>query len=52
MGTKFKVEITTDKRANWAANGLRFDTTAEAEAYAKDLTARWTSVDDWRVVEA
>lgn len=33
----------------WAGNGLRFATSDEAEAAARNLMARWFLVDDIRV---
>lgn len=48
---KFKVEVIADSSGKWTSNLLRFATREEAEAYAKDLTWRWTSVREWRVVE-
>ncbi len=53
MGTSgpFAVEVIADSSEEWAGNSLRFSTQEEAEAYAKDLWSRWTSVRSWRVVE-
>jgi hypothetical protein len=48
---KFKVEVLADNSGVWAGNLLRFDTIADAEAYARDLASRWLLVHDWRVVE-
>jgi hypothetical protein len=36
----------------WAGNGLRFATSDEAEASARNLMARWFLVDDIRVDES
>lgn len=36
----------------WAGNGLRFATHAEAEESARDLSLRWTLVLDYRVDES
>ena len=51
----FTVEVDTaesaDSTGKWSGNGLRFATKAEAEAYARDLEWRWTSVRRWRVVK-
>jgi hypothetical protein len=48
----FKAEVQTYSCAPdaWTSNLLRFDTEANAEAYARDLAARWTAVKAWRVV--
>ncbi len=53
MGTSepFAVEVIADSSEEWCGNGLRFETQQAAEAYAKDLWSRWTSVRSWRVVE-
>ena len=50
---KYKVEVNTagDPQDAWTSNALTFDTIDEAENYARDLTARWTAVKDWRVVD-
>jgi hypothetical protein len=47
----FKVEVQADSSGTWASNGVRLSSADEAEAYAEDLAARWTSVRKWRVVE-
>jgi hypothetical protein len=36
-------------QGEWAGNGLRFATSDEAEASARNLMARWFLVDDIRV---
>jgi len=46
----FKAEVIADSSGEWVANGLRFATRDEAEAYAKDLFSRWILVKEWRVV--
>ncbi|MHC4179458.1 MAG: hypothetical protein ACYSWU_18250 [Planctomycetota bacterium] len=46
------VEVKADDSGRWCGNGLTFATIPEAEAYAKDLTSRWTAVREWRVVES
>lgn len=46
----FRVQVQADSSGEWCGNGLKFDTYAEAEAYAKDLSSRWTAVREWRVV--
>lgn len=48
----FAVEVIADSSGAWAGNALRFPTREAAEAYAKDLYARWTAVKEWRVVES
>jgi len=39
-------------QGEWAGNGLRFATSDEAMASARDLMARWFLVDDIRVDES
>lgn len=39
-------------QGEWAGNGLRFATSDEAEASARNLMARWFLVDDIRVDES
>jgi hypothetical protein len=39
-------------QGEWAGNGLRFATSEEAEASARNLMARWFLVDDIRVDES
>ena len=48
----FKVEVIADGSGEWASNALRFESEAEAEAYAVDLASRWTLVREHRVVES
>ncbi len=48
----FKVEVVADSSGKWVGNSLRFDTVEAAEAYARDLAWRWTSVRNWQVVDA
>ncbi len=48
----YKVMILAHGETEWVANGLRFATEAEAEAYAVDLAGRWTMVKEWRVEES
>ncbi len=52
MDKPYKVEVLADSSGTWCGNGLRFATTEEAEAYAKNLMMRWTLVRAWRVVDA
>ena len=47
----FKMEVLADNSGEWAGNGLKFDTRADAEIYARSLAIRWKLVRDWRVVE-
>ena len=53
MGTSepFGVEVISDSSEEWVGNSLTFPTQAAAEAHAKDLWSRWTSVRSWRVTE-
>jgi hypothetical protein len=39
-------------QGEWAGNGLRFATSDEAEASARNLMARWFLVDDIRADES
>ncbi len=39
-------------QGEWAGNGVRFATSDEAEASARNLMARWFLVDDIRVDES
>jgi hypothetical protein len=48
----WKVEVQADGTGTWASNGVRYTTKSTAEAAARDLAGRWTSVRAWRVVEA
>lgn len=48
----FKPSVSTDGGATFDENALTFATREEAEAYAKDLMARWPLVTDWRVVKS
>jgi len=48
--SKFKVEVIADSSGKWVGNGRTFDTREEAEAHAKDLYSRWTSVTRLRVI--
>jgi hypothetical protein len=47
----WKVEVIADRSGKWTSNQLRFATKPEADAYGRDLEARWTLVDEWRAVE-
>lgn len=48
----YKAEVIADSSGQWAANQLRFESKAQAENYARDLSYRWTAVREWRVVES
>ncbi len=47
--TKWKAEVIADNSGKFCGNGLTFDTKQLAEAYARDLSMRWTAVRQWRV---
>jgi hypothetical protein len=47
----FKAEVIADDSGHWCGNSLVFQTQAEAEVYAADLSSRWLLVRDTRVVE-
>lgn len=47
----FRVDVTDDARS-WATNALRFDSEAEGEEYARDLSGRWLAVKAARVVSS
>lgn len=48
---QFRVEVIADASGQWCGNGLKFDSREAAEAYARDLSGRWTAVREWRVQE-
>jgi hypothetical protein len=48
----FKPEVIAERNGSFAGNALRFATRDEAEAYVKDLSYRWTSVRETRVIES
>ena len=48
----FKPEVSTDGGHTFHQNNLAFATREEAEASARDLTARWMLVTDWRAIES
>jgi hypothetical protein len=48
----FKPEVKTSSIEDWAGNACRFATRKEAEEYVFDLSMRWTSVREFRVVES
>ena len=45
-------EVIADSTGTWAGNGLRFSRREDAEAWVLDLSMRWTSVRETRVVES
>ena len=47
----WKPEVRVKGDAKWYGNAIRCETKEEAEAYVRDLAARWTSVVETRVVE-
>jgi hypothetical protein len=47
----FKVEVIADSSGKWCGNGLAFETSDKAQAYAADLQWRWTAVREWRVID-
>jgi hypothetical protein len=48
----FAPEVIADSSGKWAGNALRFATYHEAERWAIDLSNRWFSVVETRVVES
>ena len=49
MSWKPEVRVPVDNK--WYDNAVRFETEAEAHAYALDLESRWTSVREIRTTE-
>jgi hypothetical protein len=47
----FIVEVIASAGGEWTPNALSFETEADAEAYALDLSRRWTAVRETRVVD-
>ena len=47
----WKPEVIADSTGNWYGNQLRFATPKEALDNVLDLSGRWTSVRDTRIVE-
>jgi hypothetical protein len=45
-------EVIADGSGKWSRNGLRFATREEAEANVQNLSWRWLSVRETRVVES
>lgn len=53
MPNSWKPEVqTADDGDAWTPNGLAFAKKEKAEAWVRDLAARWTAVTDTRVVES
>ncbi len=48
----WKAEVIADGSGKWVGNATRFATEQEAERYVDDLSLRWTSVLERRVVES
>ncbi len=48
--TSWAPEVIADSSGEWAGNGLRFASEAQAIEWVKDLFMRWTAVREWRVV--
>ena len=46
----WRVVVVADS-GNWVGNALRLATREEAEAYVANLSSRWTSVRETRVIE-
>jgi hypothetical protein len=46
----FRVDVLATGETRWAHNALTFPTTAEAEAYARDLYSRWMMMERASVV--
>lgn len=46
----FRVEVIADGSGKWVSNAMRYVTREAAEDAARDLSARWTLVQEWRVV--
>jgi hypothetical protein len=47
----WKTEVIADNSGKFCGNAMRFATKAEAEQYVGDLSMRWISVRETRVVE-
>lgn len=45
----WKAFVRVRGEASFNTNGLRFDTKEAAEEYARDLSWRWTLVEEWEV---
>lgn len=48
--SSWKAEVQTNSTGSWTGNDLLFETEEEAKAYVEDLSYRWTSVINTRVV--
>jgi hypothetical protein len=52
MTNSYTPEVLVARESKFAGNALRFATREEAEAYAFELSLRWTAVRETRVVES
>jgi hypothetical protein len=50
--TSYKPEVVADSSGKWTSNAVRFASETEAQIYVIDLSMRWSSVRDTRVVES
>ncbi|HUW57384.1 MAG TPA: hypothetical protein VMZ92_12175 [Planctomycetota bacterium] len=48
----YSPEVIADDSGKFCGNGLRFATQKEAEVWVRDLSMRWLSVRETRVVES
>lgn len=48
----YKPEVIADSTGKWCGNALRFATEQEAEDYVRNLSTRWMSVRQTRVVKS
>ncbi len=48
--TLYRAEVIADSSGKWTGNAMRYVTREAAEDAARDLSARWTLVREWRVV--
>lgn len=48
---RYAVEVIADSSGKFCGNALRFDSVDLAKSYAINLTWRWTSVRQWRVID-
>lgn len=52
MPKSYAPQVIADNSGQWCGNALRFATRVEAEQNVFDLSMRWTSVRETRVVES
>ena len=45
----FRVRVRTQGEEKFVENALRFETVEDAKTYGKDLSERWTIVEEWDV---